>query len=126
MDFQMFPSLPAADLGRAQQWYETTFGVKPNQDMSDENVLIYLDGDTGFMVYLSEFAGTNKATAAGVAVKDFDGAVAHLRSKGVTFEEFETEMMVFEDGIATGSDGRKAAWFKDSEGNILALSEDPR
>jgi len=49
-----------------------------------------------------------------------------LRSKGVTFEEYdpdEIDGMVMKDGVATGG-GAKAAWFKDTEGNIMALIQE--
>lgn len=126
MDFQMFASLPASDIERARSWYEETLGAKPATIVEDGS-LIYMQGDSGFMVYASEFAGTNKATAAGLAVRDFDAAVTELRGKGVVFEEYDFgDELRTVDGIATAPDGTRAAWFKDSEGNILALSEDPR
>jgi hypothetical protein len=77
-----------------------------------------------FLVYRSEFAGTNKATAAGFRVDDFDATVAELRSKGVVFDEVDFgEFGSTVDGVITmpGSND-KAAWFRDSEGNILSLS----
>jgi hypothetical protein len=46
--------------------------------------------------------------------------VAELKSRGVQFEEYDTPEMKTENGIFTGG-GAKAAWFKDSEGNTLAV-----
>jgi len=128
LDFLTYASLPASDLERARAWYEDKLGVTP-VDMGDsaEGVLFYMQGDTGFMVYESQFAGTNQATAAGFAVKDFDGAIAELRSRGVVFEDYDFgEEFRTVDGVATDPGGRRSAWFKDSEGNILSLAEDPR
>ncbi len=125
MDFQMVASLPASDIDRARSWYQEKLGVQPTAQ-EDEGVLMYVNGDNAFMVYESQFAGTNKATAAGVAVKDFDAAIATLRSSGVTFEDYDFgDGMATVDGVMTDPTGRRTAWFKDSEGNILGLAEDP-
>ena len=53
---------------------------------------------------------------------DFDAAVAHLRGKGVTFQEFDYEEFKTVDGVLTAPNGDRAAWFTDSEGNIIAVS----
>lgn len=128
MDFLTYASLPASDLDRARAWYEEKIGLTP-VDMGGgaSGALFYMNGENGFMVYESQFAGTNQATAAGFAVKDFDGALAELRFKGVVFEDYDFgEDFRTVDGVASDPDGRRSAWFKDSEGNILALAEDPR
>jgi hypothetical protein len=87
----------------------------------------YEAGGVSFMVFLSPFAGTNQATAAGFgvdSVDSFDEVVDHLRSKGVVFEEVDFgDLGKTVDGVISAPDGSgKAAWFKDSEGNILAVS----
>jgi predicted enzyme related to lactoylglutathione lyase len=127
MDFQMFASLPASDLDRARSWYEKTLGATPTMEDPSGQALIYMSGDgNGFLVYQSEYAGTNEATAAGVGVADFDGALSELRSRGVTFEEYDFgDGMRTVDGVMADPTGRRSAWFKDSEGNILALAENP-
>ena len=126
MQMTVFASLPASDLDRAKAWYERTMGMTPT--VSDaQGSLFYMLEDSGFMIYQSQFAGTNQATAAGIAVKDFDAAVAKLRSAGVQFEDVDLgEGMATVDGVLTSPDGNRIAWFKDSEGNILGLSTDPR
>jgi hypothetical protein len=75
-------------------------------------------------VYPSESAGTNEATAAAFfeAGDDFDDSVQQLRNRGVELKEFDYDDMSTVDGVMTNSDGEKAAWFEDSEGNILAIS----
>ena len=74
------------------------------------------------MLYASQFAGTNQATAASLDVNDFDAAVEQLRSRGVAFEEYDMGEFRTENGVLTLPTGQKAAWFKDSEGNILAIA----
>ena len=85
---------------------------------------MYRAGSSGVFVYPSEFAGTNKATAATLVVADTVAAVEELRGKGVTFEEYDMPGLKTENGVAELG-GVKGAWFKDSEGNILALTEMP-
>ena len=127
MDFQMFASLPAADLERARSWYEEKLGVKPTETIDGDQTLMYVQGDGGFIIYPSQFAGTNQATAAGLAVADFDAAIAELRSRNVVFEDYDLgEDFQTVDGIVSGPDGMRSAWMKDSAGNILGVTQDPR
>ncbi len=125
MEFQMMPSMPASDIGRAKAWYEKVLGVTPEME-DDDGSLVYMAGGSAFMVYESQFAGTNKATAAGIVVQDFDAATAALRAAGVAFEEYDFgDEFRTVDGVMTDEAGRRMAWFKDSEGNILGLAENP-
>jgi hypothetical protein len=71
-----------------------------------------------FALYETMFAGTAQNTAATWMVEDFAAAVADLRARGVGFEEYDLPGLKTHDGVATDPDGFKAAWFKDSEGNI--------
>lgn len=120
-DVSLHPVLPAADLERAKAWYADKLGLKPVVD--DELGLEYETGGHRFGVYASQFAGTNQATAASFRVDDVDAAVAQLRDRGVEFEDVDYgEMGKTVDGVVTTPDGRKGAWFKDSEGNTLAIS----
>ena len=115
--------LPASDLERAKRWYSEKLGLDPVSE-DEYGGLQYETGGGTFLVYLSEFAGTNRATAAGFQVDDFDGAVASLRANGVVFEDVDFgEFGATVDGVISMPDSTdKAAWFKDSEGNILSLS----
>jgi catechol 2,3-dioxygenase-like lactoylglutathione lyase family enzyme len=112
-------TLPASDFDRAKRWYDEKLGLRP----VDENpgVAWYEAGGTRFLLYASGFAGTNQATAATIVVAGFDAAVAILRSRGVVFEEYDVEDFTTVDGVIEMPDGRRAAWFKDSEGNILSI-----
>ena len=114
-------SLPASDIDRAIKWYEDSLGLKPTE-VDVMGGARYESGGVRFLLYPSAFAGNNQATAASFAVDDFDAAVAHLRDVGVVFEEFDSGEMKTVDGVLTTPDGNKGAWFKDSEGNILAIA----
>jgi len=120
----LHPVLPASDLDRAKRWYSEKLGIEPVRE-DEYGGAEYEVGGAMFLIYRSEFAGTNKATAAGFRVDDFDATVAELRSAGVVFEDVDFgEFGSTVDGVLTmpGSTD-KAAWFKDSEGNILSLSK---
>jgi catechol 2,3-dioxygenase-like lactoylglutathione lyase family enzyme len=117
--------LPATDMARARQWYIDTLGVKPG--MEDENGIQFQTGDgTEFWVYPSQYAGTNQATAMGFMARDLSAEMDELKSKGVTFEEYDIPGVKTVDGIAEFAPGERGAWFKDSEGNIVALFESAR
>lgn len=119
-------ALPASDLDRAKAWYSEKLGLEPVWE-DEYGGAHYEAGGTRFLVYVSPFAGTNQATAAGFSVENFDEMIEELRGKGVTFEEVDFgELGKTIDGVISSPDDMgKAAWFKDSEGNILALSTPP-
>ena len=105
----MFPSLPASDLARAESWYRQYLGIEPT-DRTEDGSLLYEVGGTAFLVYASQYAGTNQATAAALAVTDFDTAISELRARGVVFEDYDFgDEFRTVDGIATSPDGSKAA-----------------
>lgn len=113
-------TLPAADLERAKSWYEEKLGLRP----VEEDVFggaWYETGGTRFLVYASGFAGTNQATAVSFSTDGFDAAMGVLRSRGVTFDDFDLGDFKTVDGVLELPDGRRGAWFKDSEGNILNI-----
>lgn len=117
-DYVPIPTLAVTDLQRAREFYEGVLGFAPRGDGADG--LIYEAGGGAFLVYPSAYAGTNKATAASfqVPVEAFDGEVAALRAKGVTFQTFEMEGLTWDDGVASWGEAR-AVWFTDPDGNIL-------
>ncbi len=116
------PTLPAADMERAKAWYASVLQLEPAGTDPNGDVW-YEAGGTRFLVYTSQFAGTNKATAMGVEVDDVVAAVAELRARGGVFEDYDFgDDFRTVDGILTAPDGQKIAWLKDSEGNILGIS----
>ena len=113
-------TLAVGDLERARDFYENTLGLPVLQDVP--GAILYKSGDSVVLVYPSEFAGTNKATAASWAVgDDFDSIVDDLREKGVTFEHYDDLPETTREGDVHVMDAYKAVWFKDPDGNILNL-----
>lgn len=107
------------DIEKAKKFYEGTLGFTP-LPAEEAGVLSYKSGKSSLLVYQSQFAGTNKATAATWAVNDLEGTVQALKAKGVRFEHYDLPG-TSRKGDIHGSGRTKAAWFKDPDGNILAL-----
>jgi len=117
---KMFATLSASDLGRAKAWYAEKLDLKPVEER--EQALWYETGSTRWLLYQSSFAGTNQATSAGFQVEDVEATVAEMRGRGVEFQEYDFPDFKTVDGVATTPDGAKAAWFTDSEGNIVSIA----
>jgi catechol 2,3-dioxygenase-like lactoylglutathione lyase family enzyme len=120
-DAPVAPALPASDLARARAFYEQKLELSVVEENPGE-VTFACGGGTVLFVYPSEFAGTNQATAAGFRVADLDAAMARMRDRGVVFEDYDLPGLTTVDGVATFEGGR-GAFFKDTEGNILALTQ---
>jgi catechol 2,3-dioxygenase-like lactoylglutathione lyase family enzyme len=118
-EFPTYPTLPVADLARARRFYEETLGFLQVGPSTPGGVM-YGAKDSALFVYQSEFAGTNKATAASFTVADLAATVGELKARGVTFEEYNFPEFKTVGGIAQ-TPGALAAWFKDPDGNIIGL-----
>ncbi|MEO5985954.1 MAG: VOC family protein [Candidatus Limnocylindria bacterium] len=123
-DFPLSARLPATDVARARAWYEEKLGLVPTRD-DEMGGFWYLTGGAWFYLYATPSAGTAQNTAAGWQVDDIQAVMDEIRSRGVAFEEYDFgEMGSTVGGLMTTPFG-KAAWFKDSEGNTIELSEVP-
>lgn len=120
-DSRMLATLPVSDLDSAVSWYSEKLGLRATEVVEGEGAF-YDTGGVRFALYPSAFAGSNHATAASFIVDDFDAAVRRLRDAGVAFEEFDPGAGQMADGVLTMENGTRAAWFKDADGNILAVS----
>ena len=115
------PYIPVADVARAREFYEAKVGLEPKEKYAGGVIYECGKGSWVFM-YPSPGAGTNKASTAFWSVDDVEAEVAELKSRGVVFEEYDGPGLKTVNSIATGG-GAKTAWFKDTEGNILAISQ---
>jgi catechol 2,3-dioxygenase-like lactoylglutathione lyase family enzyme len=112
--------IPASSLERARKFYEDKLGLKPALEYGGG--LIYRCGGTEVFMYQTPNAGTSRASQAFWQVADVEAEVAELKARGVSFEEYDIPGIKMKNSIATGG-GAKTAWFKDSEGNIMAVTE---
>jgi catechol 2,3-dioxygenase-like lactoylglutathione lyase family enzyme len=117
-------TLPAHDAPRAQRWYEEKLGLTPVMDMREAG-LLYSTGGSQWVIYQTPSAGTGKHTLGGWLVDDIDATMKELRANGVKFEDYDMgdQGPTTENGIARDPNGGAAAWFTDSEGNVLALTQ---
>jgi catechol 2,3-dioxygenase-like lactoylglutathione lyase family enzyme len=114
-------TLPVSDLPRARDFYENTLALTMLEEVP--GVIPYKSGNSVVLVYPSEYAGTNKGTAAAWAVgEDFDAIVQDLKTKGVAFEHYDDLPDTTRDGDIHVAGDFKAVWFKDPDGNILNLT----
>lgn len=112
-------TIAVKNLSSARAFYEKTLGLRLLQSNGGE-ALTFEAGSGKLFVYRSEFAGTNKATNVTWPVSNVDDEVHALRDRGVTFEHYDLPDMHLEGDVHVAGDMR-AAWFKDPDGNILAL-----
>ncbi len=118
------PMLPVKDLKVAEKFYEKTLGLKRVGEEPDEAVT-YQSGGSTLCVYRSEFAGTNKGTAALWEIEDVEGTVGELKAKGVTFEHYDDLPGLTRKGDIHLAGDFRVAWFKDPAGNILSVQNRP-
>ena len=115
--------VPVLDLGRARKFYEDKLGLVAKEEYGDGAGLVFECGQgTNFFMYQSQGAGTSRANQAFWTVDDLDAEMKELKGKGLVFENYDMPGLKTVNGVNTGG-GSKTAWFKDSEGNILAISQ---
>ncbi|MFG2296066.1 VOC family protein [Streptomyces sp. NPDC048603] len=121
--------LPARDLDRARRFYAEKLGLEPVDERPGG--LLYRCAGTEFAVFASVGSSPGTFTQMGWAVDDLDAVVAELGRRGVVFEDVDVPGIRTEGGIADiegnypskGARGERAAWFRDSEGNLLGIGE---
>jgi len=118
----LYAYIPAKDVSRARRFYEEKLGFKAREETAGGVVYEFGNGTACFL-YPTPNAGTSRASQAFWQVDDIEREVAELKKRGVKFEDYDMPGMETRDGIFIGG-GAKAAWFKDSEGNILAVIQE--
>jgi catechol 2,3-dioxygenase-like lactoylglutathione lyase family enzyme len=121
--------LPAQDLDRARRFYAEKLGLQPSEERPGGLLYRFATGE--FALFSSAGAATGAFTQMGFEVDDIHAVVAELRRRGVEFEEVDVPGLKTIDGIAEvegnypskGGKGERAAWFRDSEGNLLGIGE---
>jgi catechol 2,3-dioxygenase-like lactoylglutathione lyase family enzyme len=113
-------TMPAQDLERAKRFYAEKLGLEPFEESSEE--ARYRVGEAEFLLFPSTGKASGDHTQLGFYVEDLEGSVRDLRDRGVTFEDYDMPNFKSVDGIVE-LEGEKGAWFKDSEGNLIALAE---
>jgi catechol 2,3-dioxygenase-like lactoylglutathione lyase family enzyme len=118
-DAQVSAYVPVSDVARGREFYEGVLQQRPREEGAAGVLYECANGST-FFLYVSDGAGSSEASCAFWSVDDVEREVAELKERGVHFERYDLPGMSMDGDIATGG-GTKAAWFKDPDGNILAL-----
>jgi catechol 2,3-dioxygenase-like lactoylglutathione lyase family enzyme len=123
-EYPVYAVLPCSDYARAREWYEQKLGLVPTEEMPG-NGWYHGAAGTWFILTTSQYAGTAQNTAAGFTVTGIESVMDDLRERGVTFLEYDFgDMGKTSNGLMVMG-GYKAAWFRDSEGNVLEISQVP-
>jgi catechol 2,3-dioxygenase-like lactoylglutathione lyase family enzyme len=120
--YPLYAYIPVQDLARARRFYEDKLGLVRKEEKLG-GVLYEFAGGSACFMYVTPNAGSSRASQAYWQVDDVEREVAELRRRGVQFEEYDTPQMKTVNGVLSMG-GAKAAWFKDSEGNTMALIQD--
>jgi len=115
-----FATLPAQDVQRARKFYEQKLGLTPVMVMPDGGAVYKTGEDTAFSVFPSQGKASGDHTQITLRVPDVAATVGELKKSGVKFEEYDFPGFKTVAGIA-GEGDNQGAWFKDTEGNLLAL-----
>jgi catechol 2,3-dioxygenase-like lactoylglutathione lyase family enzyme len=121
----IMPTLGVKDLDRSIRFYSDTLGFnvrRLSERGGSQSAMVEIGSQGRLLLYPSTFQHGETTTAA-IIVDDLDGCVREFRDKGVQFEEYDLPGLKTENGIASDGDLR-TAWFKDPDGNILALSNE--
>ena len=118
--------VPVSDMSRAKEFYEGTLGFSNGDEEPDGGLTYHCAEGSRVHVYPSPAGGgKSDATVAGFRMDDVNSVVDELSSKGVTFEQYDMdELKTNEKGIAEFPDGGAVAWFKDPDGNLIAVFND--
>jgi predicted enzyme related to lactoylglutathione lyase len=115
--------LPASDIERAKTWYREKLGLTPEKEHLG-HLRFKLGSGTELIIYTSPTtAGTAKNTQAEFTVQGIESVMENFRSNGVQFDELDLGPVKTVNGLLKGEQFGKSAWFKDSEGNTIQLSE---
>jgi catechol 2,3-dioxygenase-like lactoylglutathione lyase family enzyme len=113
--------LPAQDLERARRFYAEKLGLEPAEERPGG--LLYRAGSGEFALFQSAGVASGDHTQMGWEVENVDAVVKELRERGVDFEEFGGIVEVEGNYPSKGGIGERAAWFRDSEGNLLGIGQ---
>lgn len=116
--------LPTTDLARARAFYEGKLGLHPESESAVEQGVLYkCGGNTHLYVYLRSEPNKAEHTQAMFEVEDIEKAVSDLSEKGVMFEHYDLPYIKTDARGIAELEGEKSAWFKDPDGNIIAIGQ---
>ncbi|MFD2090435.1 VOC family protein [Blastococcus deserti] len=124
-DSRVEANIPASDLDRARDFYAGMLGLTPRKELGGETLAYETAAGTRFNVYQTAYAGQAGHTIAQWHVDDIESEVRDLKAKGVVFEVYDMPGVEWDGEIATIPGMGRSAWFRDSEGNIMCVDQEP-
>jgi catechol 2,3-dioxygenase-like lactoylglutathione lyase family enzyme len=116
--------IPTQDLTRARRWYAEKLGLEPAEERPGG---LRYEGASGvFCLFASSGRSDGSFTQMGFYVEDIEATMAELHQRGVVFEVYDgmvDGLMHIEGNYPSKGRGERAAWFRDSEGNLLGIAE---
>ncbi|MDO8450481.1 MAG: VOC family protein [Rhodoferax sp.] len=114
--------LPVKDMERARRFYDTLLGLQPVGGKPDGK-FVYRCGGTEITLFPKPEGTKAQHTALSFRVVNIADAIALLKARGVIFADYDyPDLKTVGHVCVLGSE--KAAWFEDTEGNVLCLHED--
>jgi predicted enzyme related to lactoylglutathione lyase len=123
-DSRVEANIPASDLQRARNFYAEKLGLTPTEEFGEESLAYRTDAGTRFNIYRTAYAGQAGHTIAQWHVDDIESEVRDLKTKGIRFEVYDMPGVTWDGEIASLEGMGRAAWFKDSEGNIMCIDQE--
>jgi len=114
--------LPITEPGRAQQFYGERLGLAYDDGGGDDEFAYQLVGGSRLVLRVLPDAQPSPNTAMSFQVADLTAEIAALESRGVAFEDYDSPGFTTVDHVLE-SDGMRAAWFLDPDGNVLCLHQ---
>jgi predicted enzyme related to lactoylglutathione lyase len=113
--------LPVTDMDRASEFYETRLGLH-HRTTGVDGSRIFDTGSGAIGLREVEAGAQSRYTVLSFEVADLGAEIRDLENRGVRFEDYDLPELKTVDHIATMGNER-AAWFQDTEGNILCIHE---
>jgi predicted enzyme related to lactoylglutathione lyase len=125
---RMDATIPVVDMKRAKQFYGKTLGLKqialPDPGFASQNAFFQIGDCSRILMYERPGSIDAQSTSAVLLIDDLEKAVDELTERGVRFERYDLPNLKTDKRGIARDNGSKGAWFKDSEGNIIGLSEE--
>ncbi|MDQ1484249.1 MAG: hypothetical protein QOF35_2325 [Actinomycetota bacterium] len=117
---QITPILPVVDVSRATVFYRDRLGLRDLGDEPGGNHLLQTESGSTIGLMPAEEGAQSPHTVLTFEVEDVENEVKDLESRGVRFYDYDSPQLKTTEHVAVIGD-EKAAWFADTEGNILCL-----
>ncbi len=118
-----YPTLPVVDLKRAEKFYQDKLGFKIEREDASPGAVIKAPGCDCYLYLYQRQPTKADHTVAAIRVDDVESTMRELKAKGVKFEDYNLPNLKTVNGLFK-MNGYRMAWFKDTENNILAISND--